>query len=476
MPLFKYKPSLSKKVGYAYYICLYLIVGVAVLNYFDLKSVENTIILSDVISEFSDTTLEIRRFEKNYFLYRQKDDYLENLRFLKKAEDIIKKKREAFEGLVSVNRISNLEATLQEYKNLIVKYASLDITGNSIEALKLERTIREKGREIILFAENLSAIARNNTQAFVLSSQWTLIISIVFLCIIGCLVGQLLSRMVMKPLKMLEESMKQVANGRFNSISITTTDSEIISLNRAFNRTLKELELRQMKFSVQSGKLASLGTMTSGIAHQLNNPLSNISTSCQILLEELEDQDIRYKKELLQQIEEQVERAKTMVHSLLEFSRKKEFKRDTLLLSDLIENILRLIRGDIPTKVEIKVDIPKDICLIADRQMIEGAFLNIIKNGIEAIPDEGMVSISANKDIETKTIDIRIRDTGLGIEPECLEKIFDPFYTTKSDEKGTGLGLFVAREIIKEHEGLIEIDSTIDQGTTFTIKLPLKEL
>ncbi len=355
-----------------------------------------------------------------------------------------------------------------------MKYASLDITGNSIEALKLERTIREKGREIILIAENLSTTARNNTRAFVLSSQWTLIISIVFLCIIGCLVGQLLSRMVIKPLRMLEESMKQVANGRFNPISITTTDSEIISLNRAFNRMLSELDMRQKQLT-QSEKLASLGTLLSGIAHQLNNPLSNISTSCQILIEEIEEKNLTYKKELLTAIESETDRARDIVRTLLEFSREKEFNLEVLPLKILVEETLKLLRGQIPTEVEVSINIPEGFTIFVDKQKIEQVCLNLINNAIEAIMEEGTITISARLNREKDMVEIEIKDTGIGIEPQVLPRIFDPFFTTKETGKGAGIGLFIVHDIIERHGGTISVESKVGEGTRFLIRLPHKE-
>jgi signal transduction histidine kinase len=193
------------------------------------------------------------------------------------------------------------------------------------------------------------------------------------------------------------------------------------------------------------------------------------------LHEEIEYPDVSYKRELMQQIEKEVERAKAMVNSLLEFSRKKEFKSKPIPVKGLVEDTIRLIQGDIPTKVEMHVDVPESSWIIADKQRIEQAVLNIIKNALDAMPDGGMISISAEEDVDNKLLEIRIRDTGIGIEPETSRKIFDPFFTTKEDGKGSGLGLFVAREIIEEHEGNIRVDSVEGEGTTFIIRLPMKE-
>jgi len=474
--VFRIQPSIQNKVRFGYYICLALIVIVTFLNYLDMKRIDRKIAFSFTVSELFDTTLEMRRFEKNYFLYRGKEDYTENLRFTEKAEDIIQRNKGAIKKLAIRADVYAMEANIREYKSLMQKDFNLDKVYNPIEAYTLEGQIRLKGKKIVEAAEAIAIAERTYIRSLINSSERILIVSVVFLIIAGCLIGQYLSRMVVRPLKQLEDSMQRIAEGKFDTLSIDSSDREIISLSNAFSKMIKELELRQMKVIIQSEKLISLGTMVSGITHQLNNPLSNISTSCEILHEEIEEPDIKYKKELLEQIDGQVERAKAMVYSLLEFARKKELKITPLPLNDLVEDTVRLLQGDIPTNVGIETDIPEDIWIVADKQRIQQSLLNIIKNSIDAIPGEGQIFVSAKEDTENKTVEIKIQDTGSGIEPENIGRIFEPFFTTKEEEKGSGLGLFVAREIIEEHGGLIEVNSTPGQGTTFSIKLPLKEI
>jgi signal transduction histidine kinase len=303
--------------------------------------------------------------------------------------------------------------------------------------------------------------------------------------------------MVVKPLKMLEESMGVIAEGKFERVSINSHDREILSLANAFNTMLKELEVRQ-RHLVQSEKLASLGTLLSGVAHELNNPLSNISSSCQILTEEIDDTDISYKKELLSQIDEQTDRARNIVRSLLEFSREKVFKKELLHLGSLFDETIRFVKGQVPTKIAITLNIPDEIFIYADKQRIQQAFLNLIKNAIDSMGDTGDIHIEASRHnaidkvqgeteifnylkyqgkctLEEDTVDIMIKDNGPGIPEEIIPKIFDPFFTTKDVGKGAGLGLFIVHEIIEEHDGCIAVDSKIDEGTTFLIVLPLRK-
>jgi len=323
----------------------------------------------------------------------------------------------------------------------------------------------------------------------------------------GIAVGQILSRIIVKPLKSLEDKMRHIADGKLEKVVIDSKDKEIVSLTNAFNKMLRELDLKQ-KHLVQSEKLASLGTLSSGAAHELNNPLSNISTSCQILLEEFDDADVAYKKELLSQIDLQTERSRNIVRSLLEFSRNREFHKETFALKKLLEETILFIRGELIAGTHITLDIPDDLIILADKQRIQQVFLNLIKNALDSIADEGNLTISARTRTEKEkkelcayrkyrgrctgkcpaekaSVDIEIEDTGTGIPPENLSQIFDPFYTTKDIRtgsglglyvgKGSGLGLYIVQEIIHEHNGCIAVQSEVGKGTCFLIRLPIEE-
>jgi signal transduction histidine kinase len=203
--------------------------------------------------------------------------------------------------------------------------------------------------------------------------------------------------------------------------------------------------------------------------------------------------------ELTAQINEQTDRARNIVRSLLDFSRDREFKKESLSLKRIFEETIQFVRGQVPTRIAITLDVPGDIVIFADKQRIQQALLNLIKNALEAIAsDGGSVAIKAEKrhamdDVEDEkigiynylkyrgkctldqdTVDIEIRDTGSGIPLDVITKIFDPFFTTKDVGKGSGLGLFIVHEIIEEHDGCIAVDSEPGKGTTFLIRLPVK--
>jgi two-component system, NtrC family, sensor kinase len=369
------------------------------------------------------------------------------------------------------------------------------IIEDPVEKIIFEKELRKVGKDIITVAENISKTERTYVQSLLNNSRNILVFSIISLIFMAIVIGQILSRMVVRPLKMLEQSMGIIAEGKFERVAIDSHDREILSLANAFNTMLKELELRQ-RHLVQSEKLASLGTLLSGVAHELNNPLSNISSSCQILSEEIEDTDITYKKELLSQIDEQTDRARNIVRSLLEFSREKIFKKELIRLKELFEETIRFVKGQVPTNITIELNIPDEINIYADKQRMQQAFLNLIKNAIDSMSDTGDIHIKAARHsaidkiegkaeifnylkyhgkctLEEDTVDIIINDSGPGIPQELISRIFDPFFTTKDVGKGSGLGLFIVHEIIEEHDGCIAVDSKINEGTTFLIRLPL---
>jgi two-component system NtrC family sensor kinase len=471
--MFRFPTSIRQKVTIGYYFLFAFMSGVAVFIYSNLMNIENKFFSTEQLHDLFDMTLEIRRYEKNYFLYKQNEDYIANQRLVNEAEGFIEKNKEEFTSrFTSEPWVSNLQDALKEYRQLMEEVLIAKKHRNPEDIIILEEKIRKDGKKIVNIMENISKTEHKNIQASLFLSRRILLISLASLGLLGIILGQVLSRLVVRPLSLLEESMDRIADGKFDKVSIDSSDKEILSFSNAFNRMIKELELRQ-RHLVQSAKLASLGTMLSGVAHELNNPISNISSSCQILQEEIEDGYVDYKKDLLSQIEEQTERMRNIVRSLLEFSRAKEFKKEPLSLKKLIEDTVRLIRGQKPATVEIAIDIPENIIINADSQRLQQAFLNLIKNSIEAMA-EGKITINAWRDIRLDTANIKFSDTGVGISAEDIQKIFDPFFTTKETGKGTGLGLFITYEIIEEHGGSIKVESKVGEGTTFLIELPLR--
>lgn len=455
--------SLKEKVLAGYLIGFLLMSGVILVNLNNFTDMQSIVRKGEVASELIDTILEMRRYEKNYFLYGKEEDLGELRHYLSELERIVKKNQHDIEGFVNREFIITLQKEITEYKELLSQ-----LEDNKTPYI--EGMIRNKGRDIVKGAEKIGEIKKEKIRAAMTSSKNILIASIIFLASSGFIAGAVFYRMFARPLMLFEQHMKKIAEGEYSFIPVLSKDREMLSLSKAFNRMLVELELRQSHL-IQTEKLASLGTLLFGVAHELNNPLNNISTSCQILKEEIETGETEFKKELLLQIESEADRARDIVRSILDYS--KAGHKEKANLNSIVTETIRFLRAEVPPKVELIVDIPEAINVFVDPQQIKQVFLNLIKNSIEAMDGEGEIRISAR--VHEPYVEIRFSDTGKGIPPQILSRIFDPFFTTKDGRKGYGLGLFVTHNIIKEHGGTIDVRSSPGQGTIFLIKIPYQE-
>jgi PAS domain S-box-containing protein len=242
-------------------------------------------------------------------------------------------------------------------------------------------------------------------------------------------------------------------------------------------RKVEEALKKRSEQLIQARKLASLGILTSGVAHELNNPLNNISTSIQIVLEELEEDNIEFKRNKLLEAEKQVERARDIVKALLEFSRYKSLSFKRVQFINLVEKAISFIKREFPPEIRIHMNVPEDIEVNLDPQRIIQVLINLILNGVQAMTGGGVLTIKAWEGMEddAKMLYFQVQDTGYGISKQDIDKIFDPFFTTKDVGRGSGLGLSISHSIIEQHKGRIDIESIPGEKTKFTVILPSKE-
>jgi len=232
-------------------------------------------------------------------------------------------------------------------------------------------------------------------------------------------------------------------------------------------------QLRRLQEELtQAEKLWALGELVSGIAHELNNPLTGILGFAQLLM--MRNDVNEEVAESLEKINREALRCKRIVENLLDFARKRPPEKVALNLKQIVENALELLSYQLKVDgVEVVRHYEEDLpCVIADPQQIEQVFINIINNARQAMMDKGggVLSIATYK--EDEMVCVEFQDTGVGIKPEIMDKIFDPFFTTKEPGMGTGLGLSVSYGIIKEHNGVIEVSSRVGEGAKFVVKLP----
>jgi signal transduction histidine kinase len=457
-------------------VAVYLLMAAAITgSYYFMRLLEDKIGYLEDISKLEESVLEMRRFEKNFFLYGDGQSLRTALYHLERVQGLLDRNISRITALSSPGQTSVFAQELHGYQRLLQECSDLSGEGTCPAEARsgYENKIRKTGSSIAQFSEAVAKRKRDSIKQTMSTSVELLWLGLAVVGIGLAAVGSFLSTEVTKPLKLLEDSTRQIARGEFKPIESLPPEKEIREIFRSFNSMAAQLREREEQL-VQSKKLAALGTMLAGVAHEVNNPLSNISSSCEILLEELDEADKEWQRRLLKKVLEQVEKARTIVLNLLEFSRSREFNQEPLNLKEFVNKTLSLLQTQIPAGVLVATHVDEKVWIDGDRQRLEQVFMNLILNAVQAIEGEGEVKIRALA-AKDGIVSVRITDTGKGIAEEDLPRIFDPFFTTKDVGKGTGLGLFIAHDIIVRHNGAIRVESTPGKGTTFSVNIPTSE-
>jgi signal transduction histidine kinase len=449
------------------------------LNYYKHYVLNQKLQILEKKDDLFNTILEARRYEKNYFLYMEPKNLEDSISYVHQAEQKLVKIIENYGSYTLDKNLEHKLDNLRRYGKVLSELLALhqqkgsSLTGPELNEIFSGRqeAIRILARNITEDMEEILKQERRYVNQLIRESKNYHLLALIGIFALTVLTVLFFIFNVNRPLKAIEDGIHKIVEGDYKNIPAISTGDEFESLVASLNTMISELNKRSEQL-VQSEKMASLGTLTSGVAHELNNPLNNISTSVQILLEELEDKDLEYKKVLLTETEEQIQRARDIVRALLEFSREKSFKLQKVRFSELVENTIKLIKGEIPTNVQLAVDVPVDIQGDMDPRRIEQVLINLILNGIQAMEEGGTLGIRSWREKNGSGFCFEVSDTGHGIAPEDLGKIFDPFFTTKDVGKGSGLGLSVSHGIIKQHGGRIEVKSELGNGSTFTVFFP----
>ncbi len=319
------------------------------------------------------------------------------------------------------------------------------------------------------------------------------------LCVIFLLVSLYFSTTrIIKPLQRMVNATQEIAKGDLeHKVEIKSTDElgylassfnqmteklkaaneELIEWGRTLEKKVQERtgELLEMQASlVQSEKLASLGKLAAGIAHEINNPLGGILIYSHLLLEETKGKSGQ--SETLKKIIKETSRCKNIVKGLLEFARPKEPEMAPTDLNEVINKTLAIFeRQALFQNIKVEKDFSGIPRIVADGSQLQQVFANIIINAAEAMDGNGLLTIKTYLDTKTNVLRIEFRDTGHGIREEDLPRLFEPFFTTKEVGKGTGLGLAISYSIVQKHNGSIKVKSEVGQGSTFTVILPLNK-
>ena len=289
-----------------------------------------------------------------------------------------------------------------------------------------------------------------------------------------------LVRRIVSPINEIVKASKEIGEGNYKRKLEIFHEDEMGYLARAFNNMIDAIEERDIilktntqKQIVQSEKLASLGRLASGIAHEINNPLTGILTFSSMLKEDL--QDSRFVDDLDIIISETM-RCRKIVREVLDFARETKLEKQFVDLNQIILSAISIPEKHFTFR---NINIVKNLFpyipkISVDVNQLKSVINNLAVNAADSMPDGGDLTISTDYIQEKNMAEIRFSDNGTGISEENLNKIFDPFFTTKDVGKGTGLGLAVIYGIIEGHNGSISVESTLGEGTTFIIKLPVE--
>jgi signal transduction histidine kinase len=545
-------------LGFGLYILLAVVLGF--FAYKELRTISFRLLLVETADDITNTILEVRRYEKNFLLYKDETNFKEMKQYLAQLsedigdieEEIIAELgRSSYESLrTDIGefdrliggiaetfteqikqedhvRISgrDMERTLADsgdlqallvlrrYEKNVMLYRTpqaFDVFRQSYAASGLGRQatavryygnvnrlyrlyeaerldvekLRAVAREIQSFAQNLSKKERLDIGTTITMSINLLLVALALILVLGTIINIKLATSIATPIRTLEKISKKIAEGDFSETIEVKGRDELASLETAFNQmeerlknalwslehTIEKLREKQAQL-VEAEKLASIGKLAAGIAHEINNPLTSVLTFSNLMLEQCPPSDPRHEK--LKLMARETNRARTIVRQLLNFGRETLIRPERININQPVSEIADSLTAQdafkgIDLDLQLADGLPE---VMADPAQLGQVVMNMLLNAIHAITPPGRIEVRTRRTGDD--VEIAFSDTGAGIAEEHLHKIFDPFFTTKDASKGTGLGLAVSYGIIKKHGGDIEVTSERGRGTTFRVRIPI---
>ncbi|HTG00345.1 MAG TPA: ATP-binding protein [Nitrospirota bacterium] len=423
----------------------------------------------EIADDLNASFLVMRLSEKNYFLHHDRAELNDILQKIEQTKQSIQDVREDIVKAIGSDELARLEAYLTAYGAAIERAASHGDGGPDEEAL-----IRIEGKRLKEFSKSITQMERGRMNDIILGSKRILVISFSAILFVALLLGHFISQKILRSLREIEKLAHSISEGNFNRIEGFKTKDELGSVITAINSMSEELAHREEQI-LQSKKLASLGILTAGVAHEITNPLNNISMIAQTSQEISASLSESDHLDLMRKIDAETERIRKIVKNLLDFSKPKEAHPKESNINDVIRKTLTLVQNmidiqNIETVINLEKDLPR---LFIDGHQIQQVFVNLVTNAVQAMQPGGRLYIASRHGKGRESVEVTVMDTGKGIPPEYLPHIFDPFFSTKG-EGGTGLGLSVSYGIIRNHKGEIRVESKVGVGTTFTVELPVQ--
>lgn len=475
--VFSGKPILSirTRIILGFLTCFCLALGITLASLFSVFRMESKLSFLQIADNFTFEIQQARRFEKNYFLYGT--NLSEALNHGQTAHMFLLTNALNLQTVVGKEKLENLINHVGEYISLLENLQLWQRKGVEVTSPQrnaLETDLRLHGAQMVTMALNMVQKERQSVEEMLRWARSLPVYFLIFLFFLMFYLAHLLSRQILGPLNQIIKYTQRIANGDFTpELPSRPYRDEFSALILAMNRMLEEISQRQA-ILVQSHKLRAVGTLTAGVAHELNNPINNLTLTAHMLLEEYKDLSDAERLDMINDLASQSDRAQKIVRNLLDFARESESKIEPLDLGQIIEETVQLAGNQIKiSRAHLDISILSNLPRVhGDRQQLCQVFLNILLNALDVTPKGGRIQISVAHE-EPNFLAVKINDNGPGIPEHILHNIFDPFFTTKNKGKGTGLGLSVSQGIVARHGGEIRVSSKVGLGTTMTVILPI---
>jgi two-component system NtrC family sensor kinase len=475
-PLLSVRSRIS--LGFALWFILSLAITVASIVI--VSEIENKLYFMESAAKYIFEVQQARRFEKNYFLYGTNlEDSLKQVRL---ADDILESNSEKMIAVVGKQSFDGMVHHINLYEELLIKLHNLDHppTQNAPHPLnQIEDALREHGAKMVAAAENLLARERQSVNRMIYLSKRVPMLFLLFLLGLMIFSANFIARQMIRPLKVLMDATHRIANGDIATpiMPVRRYRDEFTELSIAMNSMMHQLAQRQEQL-IKAHKLKAVGTLTAGVAHELNNPINNIMLTAAMLQEDYSEIDDTERLDMIKDLVDEADRSQKIIRNLLEFAREREIDTHLFKIDEILQESLQLVSNQLKlhkAKVERRFT-PNLGPVSGDKQQLTQVFLNLALNAIDAMPNGGTLTVETDTIREGSFLKVDFIDSGTGIADHVKPHIFDPFFTSKSQGKGTGLGLSVSLGIIRKHGGDILVDSRINEGTTFSVLLPMAKI
>jgi two-component system NtrC family sensor kinase len=466
--------SIRVKIIMGFFVLFILCAGASITFYILGVQINQKLKFMEAGSSFAFEIQQARRFEKNFFLYRTKTNLVDALENVQNARELLKIQEKDISAVIGKEKWQTMMGHIDRYEKLLDKLRNAkDVEGTTQESYgEIEGELRQHGAEMLAFAVNLVQQERKEVENLSKLSRQIPLVFLAVLLILMIYLTLFLAQQIVRPLNRFVEYTRRIARGDFSPIQPAKRyKDEFSRLAISINWMLDQLEKNQELY-IQSKKLASLGILIAGVAHEVGNPLNNISMTAQAYMELYDHLSKEDKIGYMEKVLQETERIRGIVQDLLDFSKPKKADFREAEVNNVVRKTLKLVHNmlhvsAIETNLELQEGLPH---VFIDENKIQEVLINLITNAIQAMSPGGELSIATYLGEDKEYVVIEVGDTGKGIPSELLPNIFDPFFSSKGIE-GTGLGLSVSYSIIKNHKGNLKVKSEVGVGTTFFIEL-----